>query len=68
MQADQFQAELDELNGELKLSTSFDIGKTRPSSAEDWNRVFGDLTPKQLYQRFTKAAGEAPIRVQINFS
>ena len=67
MQADPFQTELDELNDELKLSTYFDVGKTRPSLAEDWKHVFGDLTPKKFYQRFTKAAGEAPIRVQIIF-
>lgn len=58
MDAEQFEAELEELGGKLKVAVSVD----------DWNRVFGDVTPKQLYERFERTAGEAPIRMQLNFS
>lgn len=67
MDASQFQLELAELNGKLKLVTYFGTRKSPHVSVEDWNRVFRVITPIELYERFAKTVGEAPIRVQISF-
>jgi hypothetical protein len=60
----QVAAELNELQGKLRFRMKGDDKKTLPA-AGNWQRLFKDITPLQLYRRVKKAAGSSAVKIDV---
>lgn len=62
-----FDKELKELSGKLKIVLSEETSDL--SMLDQWNKFYPNATPKQIYDKFVRAAGDgSDVRVCVSFS